>query len=59
MDKKRKISIDSDTCFLWMKNYVNLENPKVDYYDRSYKMNWFNIRANKFENNIKNSDKGV
>ena len=59
MDKQRKVSTDNDTCFMWMKDYVELENSKVDYQDRNHKMKWLNIVASNFENNIKNIYKGV
>ena len=59
MDKDRKVTTDNDTCFMWMKDYVNLENSRVDYHDGNHKMKWLNIIANNFENNIKNIYKGV
>ena len=45
MDKDRKVTTDNDTCFMWMKDYVNLENSRVDYHDGNHKMKWLNIIA--------------
>ena len=59
MDKDHKVTTDNDTCFMWMKDYVNLENSRVDYHDGNHKMKWLNIIASNFENNIKNIYKGV
>ena len=54
MDKDRKVTTDNDTCFMWMKDYVDLENSRVDYHDGNHKMKWLNIIASNFENNTKN-----
>lgn len=40
MGKECKISTDNDTCFMWMKDYVELENSIVDYQDKNHKMKW-------------------
>ena len=53
------VTTDNDTCFMWMKDYVNLENSGVDDHDGNHKMKWLNIVASNFENNIKNIYKGV
>lgn len=42
-----------------MKDYVNLENSRVDYHDGNHKMKWLNIITSNFENNIKNIYKGL
>lgn len=59
MDKECKISTDNDTCFMWMKDYGEIENSRVDHQDRNHKTKWLNIVASNFENNIKNIYKGV
>ncbi|MST90219.1 transposase [Sharpea azabuensis] len=59
MDKDSKESTDNDKCFMWMKDYVDFENSRVDYSDRNHKMKWLNIIASNFENNIKNIYKSV
>lgn len=59
MGKECKISTDNDTCFMWMKDYVELENSRIDYQDRNHKMKWLNIIVRNFENNIKNIYKGL
>ena len=59
MGKECKISTDNGTCLMWKKNYVELENSRVDYQDRNHKMKWLNIVASNFENNIKNIYKGL
>ena len=50
MEKDCKVSTDNDTCFIWMKDYVDLENRLVDCNDRNHKMKWLNIVASNFEN---------
>lgn len=40
---------------MWMKDYVNLENSRVDYHDGNHKMKWLNIITSNSENNIKTS----
>ena len=50
MDKDRKVTTDNDTCFMWMKDYVDLENSRVDYHDGNHKMKLLNIIASNFEN---------
>lgn len=42
-----------------MKDYVELENSRVNYQNRNHKMKWLNIVASNFENNIKNIYKSV
>ena len=59
LDKKRKVSTENDTCFMWIKDSVELEDSRVDYRDRNHKMKWLNIVASNFENNIKNIYKCV
>ena len=59
MDKDRRVTTDNDIFFMWMKDYMNLENSRVDYHDGNHKMKWLNIVASNFENNIKNIYKGV
>lgn len=59
MDKDSKLTTDNDTFFMWMKDYVNLENSRVNYQDRNHKMKWLNIVASNFVNNIKNIYKCV
>ena len=50
MDKDRKVTTDNDTCFMWMKDYVDLENSRVDYHDGNHKMKLLNIIASNFDN---------
>ena len=59
INKDCRVSTDNDTCFMWMKDYVELENSRVDYRDRNHKMKYLNIVASNLENNIKNIYKVV
>lgn len=59
MDKECRISTDNDTCFMWMKDYVELENSRVDHQDRNHKMKWLNLVVSNFENNIRNIYNGL
>ena len=44
---------------MWMKDYVELENSRVDHQDRNHKMKWLNLVASNFENNIRNIYNGL
>ena len=52
MDNHCKVSTDSDTCFMCMKDYIELEKLSVNYHYRNHKMKLLNIVASNFENNI-------